>query len=239
MNRELSNPEQYSDLWNKESEFLESHQVYSQLSKMTPAGKALEFGCGVGNGTHYLSIDREVLSLDNNSQLIEKARDRANKNVAIYQCDFFELTEADKLVIAKFNPQVIVGWFIGGCGIDIFKRTKEEPDEMTKSKLYREKIEDIIVSPIVCLASVEYIHLVSRGNLAAGFSEAEIFEHTKNDYDTHVFKRVGFDVIEVKNINWPREGSEFQYGQAHNPNFAGGRTVPIITSIVAKRVKHP
>lgn len=237
MTKELSNPEQYSNLWNNESEFLESHGIYSQLSKMTPAGKVLEFGCGVGNGTRHLSADRDVLSLDSNSQLIEKARNITNESVIIHQCDFFDLTEEDKGAIAEFKPKVIVGWFIGGCGIDIFKHTQEEPDVVTKSKLYREKIEDVIVSPDVCLESVDYIHLVNRGTLAAGFSEAEIFTETKKDYDTYVFEQIGFEVVEVKNIDWPREGSEFQYGQAHNPNFVGGIAVPAITSIVAKRVK--
>lgn len=237
MTRELSNPEQYSNLWNDESEFLESHGIYSQLSKITPAGKVLEFGCGVGNGTRHLSADREVFSLDSNSQLIEKARNITNESVIIHQCDFFDLTEEDKGVIAAFKPQVIVGWFIGGCGIDIFKHTQEESDVVTKSKLYREKIEDIVVSPDVCLESVEYIHLVNRGALAAGFSEAQIFIETKKDYDTYVFEKIGFEVVEVKNIDWPREGSEFQYGQAHNPNFVGETAVPAITSIVAKRVK--
>jgi hypothetical protein len=148
-------------------------------------------------------------------------------------------TEKDKAVIIDFKPQVVVGWFIGGCGIDIFKHTKGEPNEITKSKLYREKIEDIIVSSDVCMVSIEYIHLVNRGGLDARFSEAEIFEETKKDYGTYVFGNIGFEVVEVKNIHWPREGSEFEYGQAHNPNFAGGEVVLTITSILAKRVKQP
>lgn len=237
MPRELSNPKQYSNLWNNESEFLESHKIYSKLARMTPAGKVLEFGCGIGNGTRYLSAEHEVLSLDSNSQLIEKARNSTNESVVIHQCDFFDLTEEDKSVISKFKPQVVVGWFIGGCGIDIFKHTQEEPNEVTKSKLYREKIEDIIVSPDVCLESVDYIHLVNRVTLAVGFSEAEIFTETKKDYDTYVFEKIGFEVVEVKNIDWFREGSKFQYGQAHNPNFIGGIVIPAITSILAKRVK--
>lgn len=237
MTREPSNPEQYSNLWNNESELLESNGIYSQLAKMTPAGKVLEFGCGIGNGTRHLSANREVLSLDSNSQLIEKARKITNESVTIHQCDFFDLTEEDKGIVAEFKPQVIVGWFIGGCGIDIFKHTQEEPNEVTKSKLYREKIEDIIISPDVCLESVDYIHLANRGALAAGFSEAEIFKETKKDYDTYVFKKIGFEVVEAKHIDWPRDESEFQYGQAHNPNFIDGTAVPVIISIVAKRVK--
>ncbi|WP_028886855.1 class I SAM-dependent methyltransferase [Teredinibacter turnerae] len=239
MSRELSDPEQYSNLWSDESEFLEFHGIYSELSKMTPAGKVLEFGCGSGNGAHHLSINREVLSLDCNAQLIEMARNRTHGKVAIHQCDFFSLTEADRAIITEFQPQIIVGWFIGGCGIDIFKHTLEEPDEITKSKLYREKIEDIIVSPDICLASVEYIHLVNRGGLAAGFTEAEIFNDTKADYDTYVFGKIGFEVVEVKTLNWPRAGSEFQYTQAHNPNFAGVGSEPAIISIVANRVNQP
>lgn len=127
----------------KESEFLESHGVYSQLSKITPGGNALEFGCGAGNGTHHLSIGREVLSLDSNPQLIEKARIRTKENVKIHQCDFFELTEKDNGIIRDFKPQVIVGWFIGGCGIDIFKHTKEEQNEITKSNYTVKKLKTL------------------------------------------------------------------------------------------------
>lgn len=237
MNWQLSNPEQYSDLWAKESDLLELHGVYSNLSEMTPVGKVLEFGCGVGHGTYHLSAGREVLSLDSNPDLIQKARNRIKTNVAIHQCDFFALTEADRGVIVEFKPQVVVGWFIGGCGTDIMKHTEEEYDVIEKSKIYREKIEDIIVSPSICIGSVEYIHLANRSILSAGFSEAEIFSETKMDYDKYVFKRIGFEVVDVKNMAWPRAGSEFQYGFASNPIFAGGQTAPVIRSILAKRVR--
>ncbi|MNE74393.1 hypothetical protein D3C80_1704710 [compost metagenome] len=117
------------------------------------------------------------------------------------------------------------------------QHTKEQPSPREKGKLYREKIEDIIVSPDVCLPSVEYIHLVSRGAVAAGLSDEFIFEENKKDYEKFVFGNVGFEVISVKTIPWPRDGSKFQYSQAHNPNFVSGDPVSMITSIIAKRVK--
>ncbi|OAI15298.1 MULTISPECIES: class I SAM-dependent methyltransferase [Methylomonas] len=240
MNHVLSNAEQYSKLWESESDFLEAHGIYEQLSKITPDGNAIEFGCGIGNSTRHLSTGRNVLSLDNNPHLIKMATKHINEagnNAKIHKCDFFDLKASDKRAIKDFNPAVIVGWFIGSHGIDIFKHTDEEPDELTKSKLYREKIEDIIVSSDVCLASVDYIHLVNRGALVVGFSDTEYFKHTKDDYDTYVFGKIGFEVVDVKNFHWPREGSEFQYGAAFNPNLAQGETIPAITSIVARRVK--
>ncbi|GEM_PF-1203317 len=240
INPVLSNPEQYSQLWKKESEHLESHGIYELLSKITPMGNILEFGCGIGKGTHHLSINRNILSLDSNETLINEANrylDSIGASRTIYKCDFFELTADDKKIIKEFLPAVIVGWFIGSHGEDIFKHAQEEPNAITKSKLYREKIEDIIVSPDVCLASVEYIHLVNRGGRVVGFTEAQCFNETKKDYDSYVFRSIGFEVVEVKNIDWPREGSEFIYGQAHNPNLAKGETVPTITSILAKRIK--
>jgi len=238
MNQVLSTPERYSELWRKESEFLEAHGIYEQLSKITPEGNVLEFGCGIGNGTHHLSAGRKVLSLDSNSHLIEIARTRLNETAhaaKIHKCDFFDLQEDDKIIIKSFKPKVIVGWFIGSNGIDIFKHTKEEPDAVTKSKLYREKIEDIIASPDVCLGSVEFIHLVNRGGLVLGFPDSEYFSATKEDYETYVFGKIGFEVYDVKNLHWPRDASEFQYGQAFNPNLANGKTIPAITSILARR----
>lgn len=77
--------------------------------------------------------------------------------------------------------------------------------------------------------------MVNRGGIIEGSSDSEIFSETKKDYDTYVFGSVGFEVVEVKNYEWPRDGSEFQYGQAHNPILAKGKAIPMITSIVAKR----
>jgi len=236
----LSNPSQYSEQWKNESEHLENHGIYQLLSKKTPKGDVLEFGCGVGNGTRYLSTDRNVLSLDSNEHLIEEAAkylSSVGSNAKIHKCDFFDLTKDDKDVIDEFKPKVIAGWFIGSHGVDIFKRTTEEPNNLTKSKLYREKVEDIIVSHDVCLASVEYIHLVNRVALVAGFSEEEYSSAVKEDYDEHIFGKMGFEVSEVERIDWPREGSEFHYGSAPNRNLAEGETVPAIISIIARRVK--
>lgn len=240
MNRELTNPEQYSQLWKKESEFIESHGIYERLSKMTPSGNVLEFGCGTGKGTRHLSVDHNVLSLDSNPYLIVEAErylDSIGVSRRIHKCDFFELTAEDKKVIKEFKPKVIVGWFIGSHDMDRLKHTDEEPDELTKPKLYREKIEDLIVSPDVCLPSVEYIHLVNRGARVAGFTEADCSNAEKENYDTYVFRDIGFEVFEVRNMDWPREGSDFIYSQAPNPILAQGLTIPTIISIIAKRIK--
>ncbi|MDH6024888.1 class I SAM-dependent methyltransferase [Vibrio splendidus] len=237
--KELSSPEQYSQLWKTESEQLESNNIYEQLSKMIPCENTLEFGCGIGNGTIHLAKKRDVLSLDNNQSLIEQAMTRLESQGTKYQihkCDFFNLGETEKQLICTFEPKVIVGWFIGSHGEDIFKNTKEEPHPITKSKLYREKIEDIIISSDVCIDSVEYINLANRGEVVVGFSEKEIFDSQKADYDTHVFKKIGFEVVEVNQVEWVREKSEFSYGQDHNPILAKGERVPVITSIIAKRI---
>lgn len=235
----ITNEEQYSQLWKNESESFESQGVYKRLSEITPQGNTIEFGCGIGRNTHHLSTNRNVLSLEKNQYLIENATKYLHgvgSEATIHKCDFFDLTENDKKIISDFEPKVIVGWFIGSDGHSIHERTQEEPNIVTKSNLYREKIEDIIVSPDVCLESVEYIHLVSRGGLAVKASE-ELFNSTKEDYDTHVFNNVGFEVFDVKTIDWEIEKSEFPYGITHNPNFAGGETVPVIVSILAKRIK--
>ncbi|MEM5546922.1 class I SAM-dependent methyltransferase [Pseudoalteromonas fuliginea] len=235
---ELSGPENYSENWAGESDLLEKNNTYEKLAKLAPSGNTIEFGCGVGNGTVHLSKGRKVLSLDNNKGLIEKAKSRLNDagiEHQIHECDFFNFSDSDKKLFREFRPKVIAGWFIGSHGQDIFKHTEEEPHPIVKSKLYREKIEDIIISSDVCVESVEYIHLAIRGELFKGLTEDVIFNSTKDDYDTYVFDRIGFEVIEVENFKWVQVNSEFLYGQAHNPNIAEGETVPMITSIVAKK----
>jgi hypothetical protein len=82
---------------------------------------------------------------------------------------------------------------------------------------------------------VDIINLVNRGTIATSFSDEELFETQKTDYDKYVFGPVGFEVYDVKVSRWNRTGSTFAYGQAHNPNFAGGETAPAIISIFARR----
>ncbi|MFH4413227.1 class I SAM-dependent methyltransferase [Vibrio diabolicus] len=236
----ISNASQYADTWGNESDFLESHGIYEKLAELVPDGNVLEVGCGVGNGTQYLVKSNKVLSLDSNESLIKTAQERfKNKCIesSIIQCDLFDLTESVIEEISSFMPRTIVGWFIGSNGEDIFSRTEEENDISNKSKLYREKIEDIIVSNDLCTDSVDYIHLVNRGVTADGFTKEELFKDTKDDYDQWVFKPAGFEVVSVEQLLWPRDGSEFAYGESPNPNFVGGNITPSITSIIAKRIE--
>ena len=235
----ISNTERYAEDWAKESNQLEGNSIYQKLANLTPPGSVLEFGCGVGNGTLYLAKDRTVLSFDNNRPLIEQALIRLKKlgiEPQIHECDFFRLGDTETKLINELKPKVIVGWFIGSHGQDIFQHTPEEPNPIEKSKLYREKIEDIIISPHVCIDSVEYIHLASRGEIVTGFSDEYIFKSQKENYDTYVFNQIGFEVVDVKSFEWARENSDFLYGQAHNPILAKGERVPMVTSIIAKRV---
>lgn len=235
---ETSNAIQYSEIWESESQSFESHSVYKRLAQDIPLERVLEVGCGIGNGTKHLAEGRAVLALDNNEHLIAKASARlkeAGQSAQIHHCDLFELNDEDLKVIADFQPKVVVAWFIGSHGDDINAHTVGEPNVFEKAKLYREHIEDIVVSPKVSVDSVEIINLVSRGGLATSASDAQIFASQKADYDEHVFGPVGFEVYDVKVSRWDRTGSTFLYGQAHNPNFAGGETTQVITSIFARR----
>ncbi len=232
----------YSEHWKKESDLMDSKGVYEMLASLTPEGNVLEFGCGAGQGTQHLLSHHSVLSLENNEHLIEYATKHLGEHgysPNIHQCDFFTLSEKDKQVISDFAPKVIVGWLIGGSGVDQVKRSPSEPSPSEMSKKYRENIEDIIVSSGVCIDSVEYIQLASRGHGIANSDKNNIFRETKADYDKFVFNPAGFEVISVETMPWAHEESTFTYGQAHNPNFAGGQqveTVPLVTSILARRI---
>ncbi|EGH29122.1 MULTISPECIES: class I SAM-dependent methyltransferase [Pseudomonas syringae group] len=235
---QLSNAVQYSGIWERESQSFESHDVYKQLAQEIPLVPVLEIGCGIGNGTKYLADGRAVLALDNNEHLIARASAQlkeAGQSAQIHHCDLFELSDEDYKAIADFQPKIVVAWFIGSHGEDIFARTSGELDVNEKSKLYRERIEDIVVSDKVSVDSVDIINLVSRGAIVTSFSDAELFETQKADYDEHVFGPVGFEVYDVKVSRWNRTGSTFAYGQAHNPNLASGETAPAIISIFARR----
>lgn len=236
----LSNPEEYAENWTKESDYFNEQNIYEKLADIVPNGSYLEFGCGVGNGTYQLVQKGNVLVLDNNQYLIEKALTKkydTENTLKFHKCDFFEITNEDKKNIMDFSPTIIIGWFLGSHGEDIYKRTIEQPNPVEKGKLYREKIEDIIISEDICLDSVEYIHLANRGFSNANASEEEMFISIKQDYDTHVFNKIDFEVIEVKTILWDMTDSEFQYLAAKNPNFKAKEIIPTVTSILARRKK--
>lgn len=83
--------------------------------------------------------------------------------------------------------------------------------------------------------SMSASYLVNRGTIATSFSDEELFETQKADYDKYVFGPVGIEVYDVKVSRWNRTGSTFAYGQVHHPNFAGGEKAPPIISIFARR----
>ena len=225
--------------WTEESNTFFDSGIYQILSDLLPLENTFEFGCGNGNSTFVLSEKRKVLTFENNSFLINDAISKLicrGDNVIVQKCDFFKLSETEKQLISDFEPVKITGWFIGSNGNDVSKYTKEEPDFTKKVKLYREKIEDIITSPAVCIPSVSTIQLANRGAIVKGFNNEQIFQDVKNDYDKYVFKKIGFEVVEVNVFNWKRVGSSFQYISAPNSILADGKLMSSITSIIARRI---
>jgi hypothetical protein len=96
-------------------------------------------------------------------------------------------------------------------------------------------MEDLVISRDLLIDSVNVVNFVNRGNRLSNMSDALVCQDTRDDYNTHVFKNVGFEVIDVKLFAWPQDGSSFIYGATKNPNLAKGVPVPTIISILAKR----
>jgi SAM-dependent methyltransferase len=241
------NKKQYAKAWERESQDYNSNKTYETLSKLVPDGKVLEIGCGIGLGTYFLAQNHEVLSLDNNKFLINKAKNyinnQKNKNEIVYKeikykihyCELFELTLEDKSTINKFKPNIIVGWFIGAGGEDVNKYTEEEKNISIKGKLYREKLEKIILDNLL-VDSVEVINFVIRGQIPRNSSKQELDIGLKEEYDTFVFKDFGFEVNNVEVINWDVDNSTFLYSSVStNPNLSKIDLIPIVISITAKR----
>ncbi|WP_277983302.1 class I SAM-dependent methyltransferase [Sphingomonas faeni] len=234
----LSDHHTYARKWMDETAHLDGSGIYEKLVALLPRGRVLEVGCGAGRGTSWLAKDHDILALDNNADLIEEASKtvaEAISDVVFRNCDLFSLSGADKEAIRQFSPNIIAAWFIGGSGTDVLPHTTEQPDPMGKGKLYREKIEDIIVSGDLLVNTVDTISLVNRSGRISHIPDDEVINDTVKDYNTHVFDEVGFEVAEVRLFDWPLEGSNFVYGAANNPNLATGTSVPTIVSIVARR----
>lgn len=230
----------YSEHWEKETESLDNQGIYKALSKIAPKENTIEIGCGTGVTSRHLASDRKVLSIDNNEHLIEKASQTLkgmDSPPAIIHADVFELTEENLSSIKDLSPKVVTGWFIGSHADDIDKRTDSSLEIYEKPKLYREGIEDIIVGKLGAIDTVEWIHLANRGGVSADATEQQIIQSTVDDYNTHVFFPNGYEVEEVKLLNWNRNGSDFMYVNSPNPNYMGGQTIPVFVSILAKRKK--
>jgi len=233
-------PKTYAEHWEKESTLFESKGVYRRLSEITPKGNVLEIGSGIGLATLALAVSRKVLALDNNVHLVEIAQSRlavAEVNAEIIVTDIFEPSSESVDAIKEFAPKVIVGWFLGSNADDQEKYVAVGVPLRERPKKYRENVEDAILSKSICHSSVEWVHLANRGGTISSATEAFIKEETKDDYDTHLFLRNGFEVVDVKIFDWDMADSNFKYEAAPNPNLLPGQTVAVLISILAKR-KH-
>ena len=237
--KSLTNSE-YADMWKKESDLINANRLYKGLADLLPSGNVLEIGCGCGNGTLELCKTRKVLSLDINPFLIDKTKElvKHSQNVTIHKCDFLQLKRNDKAIITEFMPEIIVGWFLGGNGIDVLKHTLEETVLEKKPRLYREKLEDKIISSDVCLPSVKIIHLATRGTQVESFTDTYSKASVREDYNTYVFNKIGFEVTQVDFFDWDDKNSDFQYVAAENPLLVSGNQKKRITSIIASRIKN-
>lgn len=227
----------YANLWEKESNLINSKGVYKNLANLLPNGNVLEIGCGNGNGTLALSRKNRVLSLEVNQFCIDKTKRLVENtgNIEIYKCDFLKLKKTDKNKILEFSPQIIVGWFLGANGCLMLEHTKDEDNFLKKAKLYREKLEDAIISPSVCLSSTNIIHLANRGLKVDSVSDNETEKSIKHDYDTYVFERIGFEVVQINFFDWDSEESKFPYIASENSFLADKKKTSRITSIIANR----
>jgi len=228
----------YSEHWEKETNQLENQGCYKRLSEITPQGNTLEVGCGIGLTSRYLASTRSVISIENNEYLIEKSAGilkDLDSPPKILHADIFDLGIDVESQIKDFAPKVLVGWFIGSHPDDIDLRTPTSLPINEKPKKYRENIEDLITTKLASNKSVEYIHLANRAGASSEASKEDIIKSTTDDYNTHVFHPSGFEVVDVEVLNWDRDGSDFMYVNAPNPNFRGGDVVPVYTSILAKR----
>jgi hypothetical protein len=228
----------YSQHWETESSNLEDQGIYQQLCDLAPVEDVLEIGCGAGIATLRLAESRKILSIDNNVHLIGKARSRlsnAGVSAQIIHANLFDLSHQDIGIIKEFSPKGIVCWFIGS---DPYTTTQYTPDSQgnEKPKKYRENIEDLIISKNVCQTTVKWIHLANRAGVISTATDQQVIDDTKSDYNTYVFSKTGFEVSDVKIFKWNRDGSDFMYANAANPNLMPGKSVASVVSIFARRV---
>lgn len=230
-------PKTYAAHWEHESTQIEEKGAYKWLSSITPDGNVLEIGSGAGFGTISLAATRPVLALDSNVDLIEKTRlliQSSGVNAEVLVTDFLTPSNESISRILAFEPKVVVAWFVGSNADDQEKHASDVPWH-ERAKKYRENIEDATVTLPLCQTSVEWVHLAIRSGRVSGFTDEAIRLEQQKEYDKYVFHPNGFEVTDVQIMAWDRQGSQFQYQDAHNPNRAPGASEPVIVSVLAKR----
>ena len=73
--------------------------------------------------------------------------------------------------------------------------------------------------------------------MVEGFSDDYTRKSVKEDYDTYVFNRIGFEVTKIDFFEWEYVSNGLDYIAAENPLLAEGNKKERITSIIAERKK--
>lgn len=227
----------YAEHWSNEARRFDEQNLYAELAKITPKNRVLEIGCGNGLGTRQLAYDREVLVLDNNRFLLEKAKENnlKNPNIKFMEADIFELTSDQIKQILDFSPLGIVAWLMGSDPDTVESRTPKNTPLVQRPKLYREAVEDLLVLEPLCTSDIKWIHLANRVGIDANASDQDIHNATVQDYEGYMLSQSDFRVSDVKIIDWNQNPDGFMYVHAANPNFKAPSVRSCVISILATR----
>lgn len=227
----------YAKHWSDEARHFDEQNLYAKLAEITPKERVLEIGCGNGLGTRKLASDREVLIIDNNRFLLQKAKENNlnNPNVEFMEADIFELTPDQIARISDFSPLGIVTWLMGSDPDTVESRTPKNTPRDVRPKLYREAVEDLLVSGPLCTPGIKWIHLANRVGIDANASNQEIHDATVQDYESYMLSQSDFRVSDVKIIDWNQNSDGFMYVRAANHDFKASSVRNSVISILATR----
>lgn len=231
------NPETYAKHWSDEATRFDKQNLYVELARISPKERVLEIGCGNGLGTKQLASDREVLVIDNNQFLLQRAKENnsSNPNITFMEADIFSPSPEHINRIIDFSPHGIVAWLMGSDPDTVESRTPTNAVLSERPKLYREAVEDLIVREPLCTPSVNWIHLANRGGIDAKASNQEIYDTTVQDYESYMLSKSDFRVSDVKIIDWNQDSGGFMYVAAANHNFKASSIRSCVFSILATR----
>jgi ubiquinone/menaquinone biosynthesis C-methylase UbiE len=231
------NAETYAEHWSDESARFEKQDLYSTLAKISPKERVIEIGCGNGFETRQLASDREVLVIDNNRFLLQKAMENnsGNSNITFMEADIFSLSADQAKQILDFSPHGIVAWLMGSDPDTVESRTPTNTALSERPKLYREAVEDLLVIEPLCTPSVKWIHLANRVGIDAAATDRQIYDATTQDYENYMLSKTKFKVSDVKVIDWAQASGGFMYASAQNINFNASSVRSCIVSILATR----
>ena len=154
---------EFLDYWRREGESYVRHGDYAWMASLTPAGRVLEIGCGLGFGTAALDArGLAVMAVDVLPECLAATRERLGERAGgVYwlEAGVTALSDGQRAAIAGFAPETVVCWLMGAPAGTTGADGRDGGQAVAA---YRETVHRAVAELAAGLPSVRALHLVDR-----------------------------------------------------------------------------